>query len=80
MASVDKDALNGLASTTDVHAGGQSELDPFGGIFVFGIDAFPAFAKTSRSAMKNQTIDGGCRSAPARPKRLSDNGPPWGTT
>jgi hypothetical protein len=44
---------------TDVNAGGHSDLDPFDGVFVFGMDAFPAFAMTSRSAMKNQTIDGG---------------------
>src|SRR5436190_19222152 len=59
MASVDKDTLNGVARTTDVHAGGQSELDPFDGLFVFGMDAFPAFAMVSQSAMKNQTMDGG---------------------
>ena len=59
MASVDKDTFNGLAKMTDVNAGGHSELDPFDGVFVFGMDAFPAFAMTSRSAMRNQTIDGG---------------------
>jgi hypothetical protein len=59
MASVDRDTFNGLAKMTDVNAGGHSELDPFDGVFVFGMDAFPAFAMVSRSAMKNQTIDGG---------------------
>jgi hypothetical protein len=59
MASVDRDTFNGLAKVTDVNAGGHSELAPFDGVFVFGMDAFPAFAMTSRSAMKNQTIDGG---------------------
>ena len=60
MASVDRDTLNGLKKMTDVHAGGQSEQDEFGGVFVFGIDAFPALAL--QSAMKNQNIDGayGC--------------------
>ena len=59
MASIDRDTFNGLAKMTGVEAGGHSELDPFDGVFVFGIDAFPAFAMTSRSAMRNQTIDGG---------------------
>ena len=59
MASVDRDTFNGLAKMTDVNAGGHSELDPFDGVFVFGMDAFPAFAMVSQSAMKNQTIDGG---------------------
>ncbi len=59
MASVDRNTFNGLAKMTDVNSGGHSELDPFDGVFVFGMDAFPAFAMTSRSAMKNQTIDGG---------------------
>jgi hypothetical protein len=59
MASVDRDTFNGLAKMTDVNAGGHSVLDPFNGVFVFGMDAFPAFAMVSRSAMKNQTIDGG---------------------
>jgi hypothetical protein len=59
MASVDRNTFNGLAKMTDVNAGGHSELDPFDGVFVFGMDAFPAFAMVSQSAMKNQTIDGG---------------------
>ncbi len=59
MASVDRNTFNGLAKMTDVNAGGHSELDPFNGVFVFGMDAFPAFAMVSQSAMKNQTIDGG---------------------
>ena len=59
MASVDRNTSNGLAKMTDVNAGGHSELDPFDGVFVFGMDAFPAFAMVSQSAMKNQTIDGG---------------------
>jgi hypothetical protein len=59
MASVDRNTFNGLAKMTDVNAGGHSELDPFDGVFVFSMDAFPAFAMVSRSAMKNQTIDGG---------------------
>src|SRR5947207_1136800 len=58
MASVDKDTLNGVARTTDAHAGGQSELDASDGVFVFGPDAFPAFAMTSRPAMKTHPIDG----------------------
>jgi hypothetical protein len=56
MSSIDKDTFNGLAKLTDVHAGGQPEREPFNGTFVFGIDAFPAFAK--QSAMKGQDIDG----------------------
>ena len=39
MASVDRDTFNGLAKMTDVNAGGHSELDPFDGVFVFGMDA-----------------------------------------
>lgn len=50
MASVDRDTLNGVGRTTDVHAGGQPQTAPFNGQFVFGADAFPAFALAS--AMK----------------------------
>ena len=56
MASVDRDTLNGVGRTTDVHAGGQSQTVPFDGQFTFGADAFPAFAFAS--AMKVQSIDG----------------------
>src|SRR5262245_60485977 len=56
MASVDKDTFNAVAKMTDVHAGGQSSQELFSGVFVFGIDAFPAFAL--QSTMKNQNIDG----------------------
>jgi len=48
--------LNGLTRLTDVHAGGQSERDLFNGEYVFGIDAFAAFAL--QSAMRGQNIDG----------------------
>lgn len=57
MASVDKDTLNGLAKMTDVHAGAQSQQELFDGIYVFGMDAFPAFAL--QSAMRGQSVDGG---------------------
>ena len=39
MASVDRDTLNGVGRTTDVHAGGQSQTVPFDGQFTFGADA-----------------------------------------
>ena len=57
MASVDRNALNGLAKLTDVHAGGQSQRLPFDGEYVFGMDAFAAFAL--QLATRNQQIDGG---------------------
>jgi hypothetical protein len=56
MASVDKDTLNGVAKTTDVHAGAQPTNALFNGAYVFGADAFPAFA--FKSAMSGQDIDG----------------------
>ncbi len=56
MASVDRNTLNGVASTTDIHAGGQSTKALFNGAYVFAADAFPAFALAS--AMKGQSIDG----------------------
>jgi hypothetical protein len=56
MASVDKDTLNGVAKMTDVHAGAQPTTELFNGAYVFGADAFPAFA--FQTAMKGQDIDG----------------------
>ena len=56
MASVDKDTLNGVAQTTDVHAGAQPTNTLFNGAYVFGADAFPAFA--FKTAMSGQDIDG----------------------
>jgi hypothetical protein len=56
MASVDRDMLNGVGRVTDVHAGGQPQTKLFNGVFVFGVDAFPAFSMAS--AMKSQSIDG----------------------
>src|SRR4051812_21265574 len=56
MASVDRDTLNGVKATTDIHAGGQSQTQPFDGAYVFGADAFPVFAFAS--PMKGQNIDG----------------------
>ena len=55
MASVDKNQLNGVGRTTDIHAGGEPIPDPFGGQFVFGMDAFPAFA--FQSPIFRQNID-----------------------
>ena len=57
MASVDRNTLNGLVKLTDVHAGGQSRRLPFDGEYVFGMDAFAAFAL--QSPMRDQQIDGG---------------------
>jgi hypothetical protein len=56
MASVDRDVLNALTKVTDVHAGGQGKEELFDGEYVFGIDAFAAFAL--QSAMRTQSIDG----------------------
>jgi hypothetical protein len=55
MASVDRNVLNGVARTTDIHAGGQSDRLPFDGEYVFAADAFPAFANAS--PMKGQSVD-----------------------
>jgi hypothetical protein len=55
MASVNLDTKNGATATTEIHAGGQSISDPFGGPFVLVADAFPAFALSS--AMRGQSID-----------------------
>src|SRR4029453_4310128 len=56
MAAVDKDPLNAVAKMTDVHAGAQPTNELFNGAFVFGVDAFPAFA--FKSAMGGQDVDG----------------------
>jgi hypothetical protein len=55
MASVDKNVLNGVARTTDIHAGGEPMPDLFVGQYVFGADAFPAFA--FQSPISRQNID-----------------------
>jgi hypothetical protein len=51
--TVDKDMLNGVVKTTDVHAG--REPAAFIGEFVFGADAFPVFA--FQSPIARQDID-----------------------
>jgi hypothetical protein len=56
MASVNLNVKNGASATTEIHAGGQSISQPFGGPWVLVADAFPVFALSS--AMKGQSIDG----------------------